>query len=207
MLTKPQWLSGFASELRALTRESLDHGAQFVGAVALQEWERLCGASPGAVARRWAVRSGLRGDLANLRTPMLIWLSECGEQLQRQHPSLGHNIGGALALRQWDIHSDLRPRGCAALVRLTSLRRRPGKRSRACAKTRLGSTRANGERADHDAERMIATKRPHPSESSAAMADPAASAPHPTARSRPATRFRFIGSCGIPRWQTSRTLP
>ena len=113
MLTKHEWLSGFASELRALARGSLDHDAQFVGAVALQEWERLCDESPGAVARRWAARSGLRRDLTHLPPPMLIWLCECAEELQRQQPSLGHNMARALALLQWDSHSDLSPTDAA----------------------------------------------------------------------------------------------
>lgn len=131
MLNKHEWLSDFANELRALARGGLDHDAQFVGAVALQEWERLCDESPGAVARRWAARSGLRGDLAHVPPPRLIWLSECAEEFQRLQPSLGHNIARALALLQWDVDCDLSPNDAA--LRWLGSRPHAGGSETACA--------------------------------------------------------------------------
>lgn len=109
MLTKAEWLFSFVSELRSLARGTLDDETQFLEAVSLQQWERLPDEKPDVVALRWATRWGLRGDLTESPPTMLIWLSECAEELQGQQPSLSRNVATALALLQWDMHRELSP--------------------------------------------------------------------------------------------------
>lgn len=109
MMSKDEWLSAFVTELVLRARSDLIQEGRFVRSVALQQWERLADENPKVVAQRWAARSGMSSDESAAPPTMLVWLSECGEELMRQQPALGHSMAHAVAHLQWDLHRDLSP--------------------------------------------------------------------------------------------------
>jgi len=108
MLRQLEWQQAFANEVMRLSAGAL--GAAFAQSVAIQQWAVLGDENPSIAAQRWASRSGLVREVPLARPPtMLIWLSECSEELQRQQPALGRGVADALALLQWDQYRELDP--------------------------------------------------------------------------------------------------
>jgi len=128
MLTQREWLSAFVTELMSLTKGMLDREGEFVRSVSLQQWDLLADENPEIVARRWASRSGLQSNATTSPPTMLIWMSECAEELQRQMPSVGRHVANALSLLLWDTHPDMDP-ALAAMHWLASRPHEPAVRS------------------------------------------------------------------------------
>jgi hypothetical protein len=109
MLTQREWLLAFTTELTSLTKGMLDGGGDFLRSVSVQQWDLLSDENPEIVARRWASRSGLQGNRSAGPPTMLIWLSECSEELRRQQPDFGRHVSNALALLLRDLHPEMAP--------------------------------------------------------------------------------------------------